>query len=108
MTYRVFGRWVAIADKRAVGAGVDAQGVARSAAQWMAGRAWARREEMSAGGATVEESLKEAVGRYHGPKLAGQPEGGGGARGPIIGMDVGEREGARKGERERQRETELV
>lgn len=82
--------WVAIADKRAVAAGVDAQGVARSAAQWMAGRAWARREEMSAGGATVEQSLKEAVSRYRGPKLAGEPEGGGGPRGPIIVMDVGE------------------
>ena len=74
--------WIAIADKKNTE-------VARSAAQWMAGRAWERRDEMSAGGSGAAESLAEAVGRYVGPKLPDEPEGGGGPRGPIVVMDVG-------------------
>lgn len=74
--------WIAIADKKDISA-------ARSAAKWMAGRAWQRRSEMSAGGSSAAESLKEAVSRYVGPKLPDEPEGGGGPRGPIVVMDVG-------------------
>ncbi len=81
--------WIAIVDKKLVASDDDAEAIARSTAQWMAGRAWARREEMSAGGAGVEQSLKEALSRYHGPKLPGEQEGGGGPRGPIVVMDVG-------------------
>jgi microcystin degradation protein MlrC len=81
--------WIAIADKKVVASGDNAEAIARSAAQWMAGRAWARREEMSAGGAGVEQSLKEALDRYRGPKLPDETEGGGGPRGPIVVMDVG-------------------
>eukprot|EP01050_Picozoa_sp_SAG11_P005502 SAG11_NODE_390_length_9860_cov_49.246184_4_plen_383_part_00 len=74
--------WIAIADKSSV--------AARAAAQWMAGRAWARREEMAAGGSGAAESLRQAVSRYVGPKLEDEPEGGGGPRGPVVVMDVGD------------------
>ena len=74
--------WVAVADGDA--------GAARSAAKWMAGRAWERREEMAAEGAGAAQSLREAVAKYVGPKLPDEPEGGPGDRGPVVVMDVGD------------------
>ena len=55
--------WIAIAD-----GDLDA---ARQAAQWMASRAWQRREALNAPIPSVREALEMAVRRYRGPRPLG-------------------------------------
>ncbi len=79
------------------------EGAARDAAQWMARRAWAKREDLNRPIPSVRDALKMAQERYIGPRERGDedkaPSDGSALlapadqktrRGPIVLMDVGD------------------